>query len=115
MECDLSDAASIAKLIVGLLVIGAGVMFTLATFLLLLICPDLDPQLRDVLLSFQFSNLVGCSLTTYETVSSSCRGFQAGLISISLILAVSHFGILLICEYDDLTSNPRVYIESLKD
>ena len=36
------------------------------------------------------------------------------MIAISILLAVSHFGMLLICEYDDLTSNPRVYVEPLK-
>ena len=114
MECAFTELAPLIKIIIGSLVNGVGLLFTLVTLFILLVCPDLDPQLRDVLFSYQFSNLVGCSLTTYEAVSASCRSYQLGLVGISLILALSHFGMLLICEYNDLTTNPRVYVEPLK-
>ena len=78
---------------------------------------DMDPSVREILVSFQVANLVGGAVVTHDTVGVICGTENLELVSISILLSLGHVIKLMVAEYTILTSSikkgPREHYRGL--
>ena len=95
------------EFVVNLITNGVGMILTGIAILCIATNGTVEPSIGRILLSFSIANIIGASMLTYDAIQMICLqgahtvGF---LVTITLLLSISHVMLLTLAEYIILTS-----------
>ena len=107
--CDLGNTSVLVKVIIAINANGGGIILTVLSFVFLFLIKErLDSSLREILMSFQVANLLGCTFVTYDTITIACeKKNRLQLTSVFILLTLVHLSKLLIAEHAILKSSVK--------
>ena len=110
MVCDIDSNGWEFELIVTLITSCTGVLFTILSVVCIITNTEIDRSLRSILLSFSIANFMGTAMLAYDNITLICHHKKERLhfmMTISVMLSLSHLMLLMLSEYINLTSNRR--------
>ena len=108
--CNIEKHA-LPEFIVTLVTNFGGVLFTVLSLACLSTHTEMEKSLRTIFLSFSVANLMGTAMLSYDTIAYICyheAEKKSIVMTISVILSLSHLMILLLSEYIALASRKRM-------
>lgn len=96
--------------VITLIITCGGILFTVVSIICLVTNTEVDPSLRTILLSFSIANVLGTVMLAYDTTALICEheeGRLSFVMTISVMLSLSHLLLLMLDEYLTLTSNRK--------